>query len=153
MNQAHIRSPYQARVDEFMRKAGQCVPATPFVPDAEVRRLRASLILEEAFETVRALGFEPSTTLDELTGKSSVVLTDVYTTDLIEVVDGCCDIVVVTLGTLSAFGVSDFGPMKEVLDSNDSKFVDGYLRDDGKWMKGPSYKPADLARVIDAQRV
>ena len=33
-----------------------------------------------------------------------------------------------------------------------SKFIDGYKREDGKWVKGPSYSPAQLAPIVEDQR-
>lgn len=42
-------------------------------------------------------------------------------------------------------------PIEEVFDeihrSNMTKFIDGHRREDGKWIKGPSYTPANLEFV------
>ncbi len=45
------------RVKTFMKLAGQDTPDEPIFPSLEIRKLRATLILEEAMETIYALGF------------------------------------------------------------------------------------------------
>ncbi|RME85522.1 MAG: hypothetical protein D6785_04320, partial [Planctomycetota bacterium] len=52
-----MKSPHQKRVEEFMRLAGQEIPEVPTLPDEKTRLLRSKLILEEALETIHALGF------------------------------------------------------------------------------------------------
>src|SRR5688500_10759988 len=47
---------HYGNVKEFMIGAKQDCPESPCLPDPVTRKLRASLILEEAFETVEALG-------------------------------------------------------------------------------------------------
>lgn len=49
----------QKQVAEWMESFGQEVLRIPTVPCKAVRRLRAELILEEALEKIRALGFNP----------------------------------------------------------------------------------------------
>ena len=50
-----------------------------------------------------------------------------------------------------AYGI-DMEPIhEEIQRSNMSKFIDGHLREDGKWVKGPSYSPADIKPIIEAQ--
>lgn len=132
----------QGRVEAFMRNAGQDVPEKPVVPDEATLLLRARLILEEANETYEALGFRL------IDGK----LFQAGNPSLVEIADGCADLIVVAIGTLSACGVDASSVMAEVLRSNDSKFVDGRRGQDGKWLKGPSYSPADVAGVIERQR-
>lgn len=142
-----MRSDHQKRVDEFMRLAGQAVPPSPILPPAAVRRLRANIILEEALETVRGLGFEIRVRPDEFE------LVETCTPNLIEAVDGCCDLRVVTTGTLSALGVSDIPVQEEVDRNNLQKFgPGGYRREsDGKWMKPPGHRPPDILGVLKAQ--
>jgi len=141
------RSEFQRRVDSFMAKAGQETPDAPVIPDEETRRLRAKLIMEEALETVAALGFRAI--VGDVGNKFDLIASG--DPDLTEIADGCCDVMVVTLGTLSACGMSDEALMTEVLDSNDSKFIDGHRRSDGKWMKGPSFRPPRLDEVLISQ--
>jgi len=142
---AHKRSTWQRRIEKFMGKARQQVPETPIIPREDVRRLRAALILEEALEKIDALGFT-------LLGPAGFAVESNGNPDLIEIADGCADIVVVTLGTLSACGIADESVMIEVLDSNDSKFAEGsYINVIGKLIKSPHYKPARIDQVLASQ--
>lgn len=146
-----FKSAHQRRIESFMRKAGQAVPESVTIPDGATRLLRAKLILEEAFETVKALGVHVY-----CDGDSDVPLLfddlgfeELPNCDLKEVVDGCCDISVVTMGTLSAFGLPDDPFLIEVDLSNLRKFGEGsYRREDGKWMKPPNWRPPAIERVL-----
>lgn len=140
-----MKTEHQQQVEEFMRKAGQDVPEVPTVPDVETRRLRASLIYEEAMETIAALGFEVYWDFEDLTPQ----FREVSPCDLIEVIDGCCDIKVVTTGTLSAFGIPDEPFQKLIDESNLAKFAKGsYKRGDGKWMKPPGWQAPDIEGLL-----
>jgi len=149
-------TPHHARIAEFMRKAGQDVPETPAIPDEETRLLRAKLILEEAIETIEALGVGVRLP-DEANGE--IIDRDGDLTfyidgevDLEGVVDGCADISVVTIGTLIAFGVDDEPILEEVDHANLRKFAPGsYAREDGKWMKPPDWTPPDILGALDRQ--
>lgn len=145
-----MKTEHQQRVEELMRRAGQALPIKPMVPSVEVRKLRANLILEEALETIEALGF--NVVMKPFDGTIEVG-PEVREPNIIEVVDGCADVSVVTIGTLSAFGVSD-QPILEAVDANNlEKFGPGsYKREsDGKWMKPPGHKPADIMGLLIAQ--
>ena len=127
-----------------MEKAGQDAPATVTIPDEKTRQLRASLILEEALETVQALGFEVVANGTRI-GDDDFELRASGTPDLEGIVDGCADISVVTIGTLVAFGVEDEPVLEEVDRANLRKFGPGsYVREDGKWMKPPDWRPPDI---------
>lgn len=132
--------------------------------DKDTRILRAKLILEEAFETVYALGVSvgyPSSSLakNEETGDMPLYLDAlVYRADLeynpVEVIDGCCDIKVVTTGTLVAMGVPD-EPFQHAVDANNlAKFgPGGYRREDGKWVKPPGHKPPDIEGILQELQI
>jgi predicted HAD superfamily Cof-like phosphohydrolase len=150
-------TPHYRRVQQFMQKVGQPTPALPEIPDEATRILRATLILEEALETVTALGVEVTAT----NGTDSIVVNDpevehvfraTSEVDLEGVVDGCADISVVTVGTLIAFGVDDESVLEEVDAANLRKFEPGsYMREDGKWMKPPGWSPPDIEGVLRKQ--
>lgn len=103
----------QQQVREWMKQFGQETPEKPGIPSLETRKLRAKLILEEAFETIQALGFRPvfRDTYD------NEAWTFCYKTDRLElhheddnvdlslIADGCADLKVVTEGTLVACGL------------------------------------------------
>lgn len=148
-----VKSDHQRRVEKMMRLASQEVPSLPTMPDEKTRRFRAKMILEEALETVHGLGFNV-----KLPPGERVVTEECYELssdghlppDLIEIVDGCADIRVVTTGTLSACGVADGVVQFEVDQNNLGKFGPGsYKREDGKWMKPPGHKPPRIAEIIE----
>ena len=135
-----------------MQKVGQDTPERLTIPDADVRILRAKLILEEALETVHAMGIEvraggpDGVPLEE--GRLRYAASGAV--NHVEVVDGCADISVVTIGTLIAFGVDDETVLEEVDASNLRKFEPGsYRREDGKWIKPPSWTPPDIEGAIE----
>lgn len=75
--------------------------------------------------------------------------------DLVEYVDGVCDLVYVLLGSLVSFGVDFDACFAEVQRSNMSKLgEDGkpIVRDDGKILKGPNFTPPDLRSIIYGDR-
>ncbi len=131
-----------------MQKAGQQTPARVTTPDAATRVLRAKLIVEEALETVRALGVRveaggAALEVEELAFAAAGAV------DLEGVADGCADISVVTVGTLVAFGMDDELLLQEVDAANLRKFGPGArVREDGKWMKPPDWTPPDIAGVL-----
>ena len=158
------QTPHQRRVEQFMKLAGQNVPIKVGSPHYDVRKLRAALILEEAVETIHALGFEisdvatpgvmKSTFGDEFVvncGPIDFMLLPQGNPDLVEIVDGCCDISVVTIGTLSACGVPDALFLQEVDRSNLAKFGPGGYKhpDTGKWIKPPGHKPPRIKELLD----
>jgi predicted HAD superfamily Cof-like phosphohydrolase len=147
------KSQHQFRVEEFMKLAGQEVPAVPTMPSAEIRKLRAKLILEEALETVKALGFRAGVySVDNYFTRIEMERLELRTDfdpDMVEIIDGCCDLKVVTTGTLSAFGLPDEPFQTEVDRNNLAKFgPGGHRRDDGKWVKPPGHKPPDIAGIL-----
>ena len=146
--QKHIEN-----VKEFMRLASQEVPTTLTIPSESDRKLRAKLILEEAFELIeKGLGVEVSlpTGYDWLNveGLQYRCVGDV---DPVEAIDGAVDTLWVGVtGVAAIFGLTSKLEecIAEVDRSNLSKFIDGHRRDDGKWVKGPSYSPADIKSII-----
>jgi predicted HAD superfamily Cof-like phosphohydrolase len=148
-----------------MRLAKQELPESPCIPNEEVRLLRAKLIMEEALETIHALGFvvELDWLQDSPGGQRTHVWQEVRNQDvgfvasgngpdLIEIADGCADLSVVTIGTLSACGISDLPLLAIVADNNMAKFGKGHsIREDGKLVKPPGHKPPDIAGVLKCQ--
>jgi len=146
-----LKSDHQKRVEEFMDKAEQEVPARLVQLTQKTRLLRAKLILEEAIETItKGLGVSIYTTdRDDYTNVESIEDLDLSikdTYDLIELVDGCCDLKVVTTGTLSTLGLPD-EPFQKIVDKkNLEKFgPGGYRREDGKWVKPSDFVGPEAA--------
>ena len=140
-------------VKEFMNLASQDVPATLTIPSESDRKLRAKLILEEAFELIeKGLGVEVSIPNGaDYLDVEQLEYQCVMEVDPVEAMDGAVDTLWVGVtGVAAIFGLTDKleACIAEVDRSNLSKFIDGYRREDGKWQKGPSYSPADLKTII-----
>jgi predicted HAD superfamily Cof-like phosphohydrolase len=153
-----MKSNHQLRIEAMMNAAGQELPATPVIPNEDVRRLRAMLILEEALETCEALGFRlgcngsvPTEPLKDAIKRGDFFY-EAVEPDLVEIADGCADISVVTIGTLSACGIAD-NPILEAVDQNNlEKFGEGgYRNEHGKWIKPPGHKPPDIQALLEDQ--
>jgi len=143
------RSDHQLRVDEFMQLAAQELPEIPTIPSEAVLQLRANLMLEETLETIAGLGFKVVRDPDTLKLKA---VPSGEKPDIIQVVDGCADVKVVTTGTLSAFGVADMPVQLAVDRANLRKFGPGsYRREDGKWVKPPDFVPPDIMKELVIQ--
>ena len=179
----------QKRVKEFMKFFGQDCPEEPTQLSEQVSILRAKLILEECLETIRAgLGvqidiFSDGNYLEDLNAKmvssgKSIQFRKFKDTDLVELLDGISDCMVVCEGTAVAAGVDSENIHRLVLDANDSKrwcesqleqgmsiypnaTIEHYngtfyrlKREDGKIMKSPSFEdPKEkIAAEIESQR-
>lgn len=124
-----------------MVKAAQNTPEYPTLIAPHVANLRVTLILEELLEFAEAVGF---------TLKVSSFRPNEKPVNLKDAYDGILDLLVVVIGAAVAMGLQLEPGWQEVHRSNMSKFIDGYRRDDGKWIKGPSYSPAQLEPIIKA---
>lgn len=108
------------------RASGQYIPAERYtMPDHDTRLLRARLILEEAVETIKGLGFSIWAYYDHIGQAYGVMDDEVYTPDLEQIIDGCCDVQYVTTGTLVACGVPDEVHIAEVTAANARKYPGG----------------------------
>ena len=147
MNKSDIRE----QVEEFMNAAGQEVKESPAVPDDKIVRLRAKLVMEEAFELLEALFDEPVERIQhevmELISGSPI---DV---DMVEVADACSDIDYVVEGARLAFGINGKPIADEVQRTNMAKFGPGsWVREsDGKQMKPEGWEPPDIKKLLEDQ--
>lgn len=156
------------------RRDGQRVPCTLIREMSEEGRLlRAKLIYEECMETIAALGVgidlrgalargycSPANSgkvLDATLIEAMVREVESGSLgiegpmDLVGVVDGCYDVMVVTTGTLSSLGIPD-EPGQELVDNNNlAKFgPGGSVRSDGKLVKPPNHTPPDIAGWLES---
>jgi len=144
-----------SNVATFMSLAGQPVPSCPVIPPKEDLILRAKLIMEEAHELIDGLGITIRAA-STVYGGDSIRDKPLYYEishdfDPVAVMDGAADLLWVGVsGTAVMCGLAEKLPaiIDEVDRSNLSKFVDGHRRDDGKWVKGPSYSPANISEII-----
>lgn len=133
--EAKVRSAFpslkkaQVEVQEWMKKAGQECPDKPTIASEEVAYLRYKLINEEFTELQTGMDLE----------------------QLVTIADAIGDLLYVVLGTAVAYGIDMEPVWHEIHRSNMTKFIDGQRREDGKWIKGPSYSPANLRPIIETQ--
>lgn len=140
------------KVVNFMKNAGQNVPDVITTPTPEERILRAKIILEEAFELInKGLGinvYSSDVNVAPLTiGQLDYQI--VSEPNIVEAMDGAADLFWVGVAGVSIiFGCQLDPVLQEVNRSNASKFIDGHRREDGKWVKGPSYSPANITNQL-----
>jgi len=137
------------------------------IPAMAARQLCAQLILEEAMETVRALGVSvvywdkgQALQLDRLHFRCEDGITFAAAPidgppkelkkRLFDIVDGACDTIYVATGVLAACGVPDLPHLQEVCRANDSKFPGGRVITGagGKYLKPAGWKGPDHAAVM-----
>lgn len=153
MSNDHLKSIHQRSVERFHELCGDPAPGAPTEPSLTVRILRAKLILEEAFETIRD-GLGVDVRFGDL---HQPITSDALgfglggDFNLVETIDGCCDLRYVATGTLSACGVPDI-PFQDAVDQNNlDKFGTGHtLREDGKLIKPPGHQPPDIAGILES---
>lgn len=128
------------RVREFHRAVGYADPLVPTQPSDAVLFLRRALIEEESQEALEAFACLQATPAQE-GGKAAFYA----------LVHELTDLLYVTYGALIAFGVEPDEVFAEVHRANMEK-VSGPQREDGKQLKPEGWRPADVARVLTAQR-
>jgi predicted HAD superfamily Cof-like phosphohydrolase len=119
-----------------------------------LRLLRANLILEEAREVIEELGFV--VTEDPEVGIRLVPHAEfsINGVDLEKLAKELADLKYVTYGTDEVFGIPAEAVFEEVHRSNMSKLGDDgkpIYREDGKVLKSPSYRPADVHGVLTGE--
>ena len=119
----------QKMVREFHKQFDIHVAEHPSVPDTKTTALRERLIQEE---------------FDEL---KEVMKAG----NLPGIAKELADLLYVVYGTAVSYGIDMAPVFREVQRSNMSK-VGGYKRDDGKWVKPPTYSPARIDPILDRQR-
>lgn len=135
----------------------QAVGEAYTIPDADTRLLMASLILEEALETIKGLGVTVSVNAGSGLGAIQNYRPENFTfradgyAILEGVIDGCCDLQYVTVGVLAACGVPDVPHMNEVCEANERKFPGGkaIFNADGKYLKPPGWEGPKHYKVLD----
>ena len=130
----------QEQVREFHAKFGHPIGTTPAFSRPE---LRARLILEEAIET--AVGLLGSSATIDLLRKELFELgvKAPKQPDLIEAIDGMCDLSYVNFGAAVEMGVDLQAMFDEVHRANMAK-EGGATRADGKTLKPPGWTPPDI---------
>jgi len=130
------------------------VPVLPFpqVPPEDRVRLRLRLIAEEFFEVIDAV-LAPKVPAMWLLTKSLVK--DFINNTPVKVnmpclADNLCDLDYVVEGTRQEFGI-DGAPVLEEVHAANMRKLDGPVREDGKRLKPPGWKPPDIDSVLRKQ--
>lgn len=118
----------QSMVEEFHKKFNILVHTSPTDASEDTKRLRIRLIQEE---------------FDEL--KESMA-----EGNLAALAKEMADLLYVVYGTAVSYGIDMEPVFREVHRSNLSK-VGGYKREDGKWVKPPTYSPANIEPLLAIQ--
>ncbi len=119
----------QKMVREFHREFDIHVAESPSVPDPKTMVLRERLIQEEFDELKEAM----------IAGTLPAIAKEL------------ADLLYVVYGTAVSYGIDMAPVFREVQRSNMSK-VGGYKREDGKWVKPPTYSPARVAPILESQQ-
>ncbi len=119
----------QTMVEEFHQKFEILIQTAPADLTTETKQLRLRLIQEEFDELKESMAGE----------------------DLASVAKEMADLLYVIYGTAVSYGIDMKPVFQEVHRSNLSK-IGGHKRADGKWVKPPTYSPARLEPILDAQR-
>lgn len=113
---------------EFHEQFDIQVASKPCNPDEITQTLRARLIQEEFDELQEAM----------------------HSKNLPAIAKELADLLYVVYGTAVSLGIDMEPVFKEVHRSNMSK-VGGHKREDGKWVKPPTYSPANLETILKGQ--
>jgi len=133
------------RVFEFVNKASKVNPAQvtntrPTMPDEDSRRLAAKLILEEATELIKGLGFSLS---------AAPTLIPSHEPNLVEIADGTADLHFVTTVAQVMCGIHDVEIQTATDENNLEKFAPGHFyNSDGKLCKPPGWRPVDYEFLL-----
>ena len=133
------------KLDQFHEAIDGEKRPTPGLPTSDVVELRRTLIREEYNEVMEAL--------DELVaidGDGDGVDSAEISPAIAALMHELADLLYVTYGTFTAFGVDADKVFAEVHRANMQK-ANGPRRADGKVMKPPDFKRADVAAVIADQ--
>lgn len=135
------------QVIEFHKAMNITVLDTPQIPSDKVIRLRLNLITEEFLETLVAAGIYIDDVKEILLERLEVTN---FNVDLPSFIDGLADLDYVNEGCRLEFGVNGIPVAAEVHRANMTK-KDGPIRDDGKRLKPPGFKPPAIYQILKEQ--
>jgi len=127
----------------------------PSLPADDRVRLRAKLIMEEAFETIEAMFDVPPDKdhpFERARYQTSLVIDHVpVKVDMARFADGCADLDYVVEGARLEFGI-DGKPIADVVHVANMKKVPGHTtRADGKKLKPKGWEPPDVGGALVRQ--
>jgi predicted HAD superfamily Cof-like phosphohydrolase len=138
-------NPFQEAVAKFHHQTG----GRGSLDTPEGRELRAKLIMEEAVETVAALGFYSTAVL---VNNEGIMVADFHRGydqfHLEDFIDGLCDLTYVTMGGAVNADIDLQRHFDEVHRANMRK-LDGPKRADGKQLKPEGWVGPDHGRILE----
>jgi predicted HAD superfamily Cof-like phosphohydrolase len=143
------------RMQEKVRQFHKDVCGIEFESAPKMRRprVRAALLIEEAIETAIALvGVQEAQTLVQaqlLDALQTNAREKRKSPDLIEAIDGVCDVLFIAYGTAEDLGVDIEPHFNEVARSNLAK-AGGKLNASGKLEKPAHWTPPEHLRILNA---
>lgn len=144
-----MKSEFQEMVTEFHRALDFPVRATPTVPSDDEVRLRARLIVEEAFEVLDAM--YPGINWGRFLGVvRHIVDSATIGVNLPALAHELADLHYVVSGTAVQFGIDEGAVLAEVHRANLTK-AGGGKDANGKALKSANFRPADIAAVLRKQ--
>lgn len=149
-----LKSHEQILVEKFMARMNhpmQPLPTSPEMPNLEVKKLRAKLMLEEVIEIIE-LGFGLHITFDP---NGNYLFNETGPGDLREIAGNLADLDVVgALGTAAVCGIAMKPIIAAVNGNNLLKFAPGHsFRTDGKLVKPPDHPKIEdhIGELLRAQ--
>lgn len=145
------KSSDESVVKEFHEVFNHPIADKPTVGTAEMRILRAKLLLEEVLEFIEASGLLWIHNPDSPVLDIDIISEPTSEPDIVEMADALGDIRYVTDGANLVFGFPQNAILNEIHASNMSKLgEDGkpIYREDGKVMKGPKYFKPNIAKIL-----
>ena len=141
-------------VKKFMHLAHQRVPSTPSVPSTTTLILRASLILEEALETINAMGLRVEHNAAYELKIQDLSFYPKEAPNLVEIADGIADLSVVSIGTALACGI-DMAPIIQEVDQNNLDKFKGSCstRADGKVIKPKDHRAPNIYDLLAKHKI
>lgn len=143
---------WQKATHEFHEKFGAAIGDRP---NLDHREVRAKLIMEEAVETVAAMGYDVHARIEERGRIGETAHREVARyakgfdqPDMIETIDGLCDLIYVVAGAAVTMGI-DLDPFFEEVHRSNMAKDGGGTRADGKIMKPEGWQPPDIAGVLE----
>ena len=137
------------KVREFRVASGQVAPEGLKMPSRGDRELLIRLLLEEVCELAEELGVDFEAAVQGRIRRPVTAVCEHEVKCIAHVCKEAADVKYVADQLFVAMGIPE-AVFDEVHASNMSKFVDGrpVKRPDGKTMKGPHYRPANIARAL-----
>lgn len=146
-----IPATVRAQVVEFHKAFNVPIPSKPAVPKTDRVRLRARLDFEESFELLEACGANSQwLDLAKRAVANAIDSIEAANVDIVAVADALADKDYINAGTWLEFGINSEPVAAEVHRSNRTKFG-SEVREDGKILKGPNYKPPRIEQALREQ--